>query len=391
MQTADRVPAVHRASGKALHMAFDLGDKYWHIAFGDGSGQRFVTVTAGDLAGLELEIDRAKKRFKLSSSIAVYSCYEAGRDGFWLHRRLESQGITNLVVDPASIEASRRKKQAKTDRIDARKLLRKLVQYLGGDHDVWSVLHVPTREQEHERRLMRHRSQLQDEINAHVNRIRSLLVLQGVKLKRVDESRLQQCMSSFGPAEQQELQFQMQRLTLAREQLEILQSQLKAPCPQPCSRSSTAAAVPKAGKYAREVHSKVQMLTQLKAVGETSARTLVTEFFWRDFHNRREVGAAAGLTSTPHNSGNSEREQGISKAGNSRIRDMMVELSWLWLRWQPQSQLSQWFNARWAVGKRRRKVGIVAVARRLLIALWRYLEDGVVPEGATLKPRQEAA
>jgi transposase len=408
---AAQAHSLHKTAkvpGKAMYMAFDLGSAEWHVAFGDGSRQRLVTLAAGDLATLECEIKRAKRMFKLPASTPLRSCYEAGRDGFWLHRHLEeTYGTdTNTVVDPASIEASRRKRRPKTDRIDARKLLRKEIQYDGGDNDVWAALHVPTRDQENERRLNRHREQLQKEISQHTNRIRSLAHLQKVAIPRLTKETIIEALAgeTFGWQEQQEVLFAADRLLLARQQLSVLEADQKQrldearqqmqvaaraqrpACTHPNKVNTVTEAAQSAADYGQEVTRKVLTLTLLKSIGDTSAWKLATEFFWRKFNNRREVGAAAGLTPTPHNSGNGEREQGISKTGSSAVRDLMVELSWLWLRWQPQSALSVWFRERWgAQSKRSRKAGIVALARKLLIALWRFLEFGLVPDGAILK------
>ena len=321
-------------------------------------------------------IARAKVRCHLPADAAVRSCYEAGRDGFWLHRWLTAQGIVNLVVDSASIEVNRRKRRAKTDRLDSDKLLSMLMRYYGGERRVWAVARIPTPEQEDERRLHRELADLRKERTAHSNRIRSLLVLHNLRVEHIGGRAWTrwwaQNAAQLPPGVRTEIERESERLSLVAKQIKMLEAQQR-----------------------REVRSGAQpaiaQLSRLAAIGIGSAWTLVKELFgWRQFHNRRELAGCLGLAPTPYASGTSNVEQGISKAGNRRARWLMVELAWSWLRFQPASQLSQWFNQRFAAAsKRMRRVGIVALARRLAIALWRYLEFGEIPPGATLKsPRQ---
>jgi transposase len=285
-------------------------------------------------------------------------------------------------VDSASIEVARRKKKKKTDRLDARKLLSMLIRYLGGERDFWSVVRVPSVEDEDERRVHRELLRLQKERGASSTRISSLLVTQGVVLKvsrsfprQLESLRLFDG-SELGVNLKQELLRQYERWLLADEHIRgIRKGQTR--------RRKEAWAEDFEGKPKLEM---VTALMLLCGVGERSAWPLVHEFFWRHFDNRRQVGAAAGLTGTPYNSGDSVKEQGISKAGNKRIRRLMVELSWFWLRYQPESAITIWFAERFARGsKRMRRVGIVAVARKLLIVFWKYLEFGEVPEGIRFK------
>jgi transposase len=361
-------------NASALYMALELSKKTWIVALGDGRRQRQVGVCAGDRGGLLERIRRAKEVFGLAAEVPVYSCYEAGRDGFWIHRWLQSEGVDNVVIDPLSIETNRRRRRAKTDRLDAERMLRKLLQYLGGDKQVWSVVRVPTVEEEDRRRLHRERDRLKKERGQHAVRINALLALHGQSDKlragfpeRVEGMR-QWDGSPLPPELRDELVREWERLELARQQKRQLEREINERTKQ--------AATPQ--------HQQVRMLAHLRGVGVVSSWALVMEFFgWRTFDNGKEVGGASGLAGTPGNSGDTQRERGITKTGNRSIRTLMVELAWCWLRHQPDSKLSRWFHERFSDRKR---VGIVALARKLLIAFWRYLEHGVVPEGARLKP-----
>ncbi len=361
----------------ALYMAMELSNRQWKLGFADRRHKvRRVTVEARNLIALQEQIGRAKVRFGLPEDARVFSCYEAGRDGFWLHRYLVSGGIHNQVLEPASIKVDRRRRRAKTDRLDVERMLMQLLRYLDGDTEELHVVRVPSAEQEDRRRLHREQLRLKDERKAHRTRINALLVTQGIDLKvRSDfRGRLERLTcwdgSPLGPDLKAELEREYIRLELVETQLRMLAVEQQ--------RRIEAWQSP-------EIQAIVQLMG-LRGIGLTGAWILTMEFFgWRDFHNRREVGSAAGLTGTPYDSGESEHEQGISKAGNVRIRWLMVQLAWDWLRYQPESQLSRWFGERFGEGKRRRRIGIVALARRLLIALWRYVDQGIVPEGARLK------
>jgi len=357
-----------------LYVAFELGEKTWKLSLGDGvrAPSRW-TVTAGNTAAVLTTIAKAKARCRLAANAPVRSCYEAGRDGFWLHRWLALHGITNLVVDPASIEVNRRARRAKTDRLDADKLLSMLMRYYGGERRVWAVARIPTPKQEDERRMHRELGRLRQERTAHSNRIRSLLVLHNLRVERIGGRAWARWWAEHAaqlwPGLRAEIERETERLALVARQistLEALQEQQVRSGVQPA----------------------IAVLARLAGIGTGSAWTLVKELFgWRQFHNRRDVAGCLGLAPTPYSSGASEVEQGISKAGNKRARWLMVELAWSWLRFQPTSQLSLWFNQRFAgAGKRLRRIGIVALARRLAIALWRYLQHGEIPLGATLKP-----
>ena len=361
-----------------LYIAFELSNKKWKLAFGNGERTRMKTIAAGDWSALRAEIERAKAKLHCATDARVVSCYEAGRDGFWIHRALQAEGIENYVVDSASIEVSRRKKRAKTDRIDAGALLRLLMRYLSGEKVALHPVRVPTVAEEDQRRLNRERDRLVKERGAHSARIKSLLVAHGIRLARLSAlPRLlltaKAAVTGYAlPADlKAELEREYERYVLVAQQVKALEQLQRE----------------RAASAERAAVQMVQQLRSLTGVGWQSGWILIMEFFsWRQFKNAKQVGACAGLTPTPYDSGDSTREQGISKAGNKRIRKLMVELAWLWLRYQPHSALSQWFEQRFGSGgKRMRRIGIVALARKLLIALWRYLEHGVLPEGAVLK------
>ncbi|MGD0749807.1 MAG: IS110 family transposase [Anaerolineales bacterium] len=362
-----------------LYMAIELSNEKWKLGFSIGFGQapRLRDLDARDLAGLVKEIHMAKERFGLPESAPVLSCYEAGRDGFWLHHYLQTQGVANLVVDSASIEVNRRKRRAKTDRMDVGKLLTMLMRYHHGEKKVWSIVHVPSPEDEDQRQLHRDLMALKAEQTHHINRMKGLLASQGVALpfqkdflSRLETVRLWDG-SPLPSALHARMKREYERYRLVKQQINQLELEREQVV---CT--STAPAV-----------EQVRQLLRLKGIGMNSAWVYVMEFFsWRGFHNRREVGCLAGLTPTPYQSGESNREQGISKAGNRRIRAMAIEIAWAWLRFQPDSQLSRWYQERFAQGgSRARRIGIVALARRLLVDLWQYLEKGALPEGACLK------
>lgn len=359
-------------SGAVLYMALELSDKQWKVAVSAGGMKaRQYVVEGGNGAELLAVIEKAKQRFGMVGPVKVVCCYEAGREGFWLHRWLVDAGIENRVVDSSSIEVNRRQRRAKTDRLDAAKLLSMLIRHWGGEKAVWQVLRVPARAEEDARRTHRELERLKGERTAHTNRIGSLLVLQGVRARNIGgrgwEARLAGYGRQLGAHEAAELERESARLKLVQEQMRAIgAAQLE---------------LLKSSPGLQIVH-----LARLMGIGVKSAWTLFYEFFWRRFANRREVGSCAGLTGTPYQSGESSREQGISKAGNKRIRWLMIELAWGWLRYQPDSELSRWYAKRFAHGgQRQRRIGIVALARRLLIAIWRYLEQGVIPAGARLK------
>jgi transposase len=370
--------AVHctQTAAPALYVAFELSWTNWKMAFTIGAGQppRIRTVPARCASLVLNEIKKAKLRFGLPNSAPVVSCYEAGRDGFWIHRFLTHEKVQNIVVDSASIEVSRRKRRAKSDRLDAVKLVSMLIRWHNGEKKVWSVVHVPTVADEDRRQLHRELIELKAERTGLLNRIKGLLA--GVGLTVLVDSKLPHRLGKLRqwdhaevpPALKGRILREFERLQLVARQIRELEAQ-----------------------RAREIREdpspqgeQIRRLMNLKGIGSNGAWLLVREFFsWRQIRNRRELASLAGLTPTPYNSGESQHEQGISKAGNRLVRWMMVQLAWGWLRYQPKSKLSRWYQRRFGQGKSRmRKVGIVALARKLLIALWRYLETGEVPAGA---------
>jgi transposase len=362
-----------------LYMAMELSNTQWKLGFTIGFGQqpRLRNLAARDLPALANEIHLAKVRFRLPENAPTLSCYEAGRDGFWLHRYLQAQGVTNLVVDSASIEVNRRKRRAKTDRMDVGKLLTMLMRYSMGEKKVWSVVHVPSLEEESRRQLHRELMAVKAERTHHINRLKGLLISQGVALpvKKDFLSRLEAVRlwdgSPLPAALNARLLREYERYQLTNHQINLLElSRVQV------VRTSTDPAV-----------EQVRQLLRFNGIGLNSAWLYVMEFFsWRNFKNRQEVGALAGLTPTPYQSGGSAKERGISKAGNRHIRAMAIEIAWAWLRYQPDSRLSRWYQERFAKGSSRvRRIGIVALARRLLIDLWKYLETGALPEGACLR------
>lgn len=363
-----------------LYMPFELSDTKWKIAFSDGNKKRLITMDARNLDQLQEEIEKAKDRFELDDDVGIVSCYEAGRDGFWLHRYLLSCGIENKVVDSSSIEVNRRKRRAKTDRIDAVKLLRMLMRYHGGERKVWSVVNVPGVEDEDGRNLNRELDVLKKERNMHRNRIGGLLIQHGIEVNNPSKKRFLEELETLRTWDSKEIPLDLKaRVVREHERLRFVEDQIRDLKREREERVETGATLSL---------QKVSQLRTLYGIGVTSSWDFVHEMFgWRKFKNRREVGAFPGLTPTPYDSGGSAHEQGISKAGRGRIRSLSIQISWGWLRFQPKSKISQWFNERYAGGgKRMRRIGIVAVARKLLIALWRYLEYGEIPEGARLRP-----
>ena len=367
------------AQRPVLYVAFELANSTWKMACSDGSKIRHVTVTAGDLAQVEGAILGAKRHFGMGDEVYTVSCYEAGRDGFWLDRYLHSCDLDNVVVDSASLEVDRRLRRTKTDRVDAGKLLRMLVRYHGGEKHLWRVVRVPSREDEDARHLHRELETLKRERTRHRNRIHGILIQQGLRINNPSKKKFVKELESLRTWDGLELPAEMKaRLVRTHARLRMVEEQIGSLVKEKTQRLQEENA-----KMAQ-----VAQLLRLPGIGPVSSWTFVMEFFgWRRFRNRREVAALAGLTPTPYDSGSRLREQGISKAGNRRVRTLAIEIAWTWLRFQPRSKLSRWFLDRFAAGgSRMRRIGIVALARRLLIDLWRFLEYGVVPEGAQIRP-----
>ena len=359
-----------------LYVALELGCDKWVLCSATQAAEkpRFRTVPARDLAKLQEEIAKAKARFGLPADAPVCTCYEAGRDGFWLHRALTKLGITNVVVDASSIEVNRRQKHVKSDPVDAAKLVNMLCRYHAGERKVWSVVNVPSVQDEDGRQLHRGMKDVQRQKTECSNRIKGLLASQG--LTAAVDAKFRTTLANLRDWADQPVPAGMQtRLLQEFAVWETLHRQ-ERDCANEQERQL------REGQDRRL--EQMRRLMGLKAVGARTAWILVMELFsWRAIKNGKELGALVGLTPVPFDSGKSQREQGISKAGNKHVRCLMVELAWMWLRWQPESALSQWYQRRFGAGnKRARKVGIVALARKLLIALWRFVDQGELPTGA---------
>lgn len=368
-----------------LAMSFELGASEWKMAFSPGLGQqpRLRTVAAGDLEAVRREIAAAKARFKLPADVRVVSCYEAGRDGFWIHRALEMLGVENKVVDSASIEVNRHAKRAKTDRLDAGKLLSQLLRWLAGETRALKIVRIPTQEEEDRRHLHRELKTVKGARTAVTNRIKGLLATVGVRVKEIAElpQVLERARLWNGDPLPQWLKARVEREWQEREQLQQRIATLEKQRRELLRKGKDSGS-----ECARKLY-------QLRGMGPNASWLYSLEFFaWRAFRNRRQIGALAGLTPTPYQSGADRREQGICKAGNRWMRALAIEIAWGWLRYQPESKLSRWYQERYGHGSPRlKKIGIVALARKLLIELWKYLETGEPPAGAVLKTQAQAA
>ncbi|MGY0570241.1 IS110 family RNA-guided transposase [Bradyrhizobium sp. RDM12] len=377
---SDGLAAIRTQFG-AIFVSLELSRSTWLVtSLSPGKGEKMSkrSVEAGDLAELLklfAELKR-KAQARTGESYPIITIQEAGLDGFWLHRALQQEGIESHVVDPASIATPRRRRRAKTDRLDGETLLRALLAYKRGEPRVCAMVVAPSPEAEDRRRLCRERRTLIAERIEHVNRIKGVLFAQGifgdVPLRRDRRARLEALRTGDGRMLPAHLKAQISR---ELDRLELLLDQIAA-----VEREQEALLV--VSKPAGEKADPVTMLLALKSMGPNFAAVLWTEAFWRQFANRRQVASYAGLAATPWRSGGIEREQGVSKAGNPRLRTTMIQLAWLWIRHQPQSALTQWFKAN---SQRGRKRTIVALARKLLVALWKYVTAGVVIEGAVMK------
>jgi transposase len=361
-----------------LYLALELGWDSWKLAFAAGPGPvpRQREMLARDVPSLMQEIAEAKRRLRLPADCIVMSCYEAGRDGFWLHRCLLAHGIRNVVVESSSIEVNRRRRRAKSDRLDAQKLLSMLLRYAGGETKVWSVVQVPTPEEEDARQLHRELLTLQKEATEHSNRIKGLLAAWGlaIQVDRHFPQKLKELRQWDGAPVPEGLR---QRLLREFERLQGVNRQV---------RQLEQQRVKEVREQDLPAIQQVRKLLTLRGIGLGSSWLYAQEFFaWRKFKNRKQVGSLAGLAPTPYASGQTDHEQGISKAGNKRLRWMAVEIAWGWLHFQPESPLSRWFYDRFGRGsKRQRRIGIVALARKLLVELWKFLQTDVPPVGAKL-------
>ena len=378
-------PAAIRTQFGAIFVSLELSRSTWLVtSLSPGKGEKMSkhSITAGDvpeLLKLFAELKR-KAEARTGESYPIITIQEAGLDGFWLHRVLQQEGIESHVVDPASIATPRRRRRAKTDRLDGETLLRALLAYKRGEPRVCAMVVAPSPEEEDRRRLCRERRTLIEERIVHANRIKGLLFAQGISdyapLRRDRRARLDALRTGDGRALPAHLKTQISR---ELDRLELLLDQIKA---VEAEQDVLLAEVSKPAGNKSAAPDSVTMLLALKGVGANFAAALWSEAFYRQFSNRRQLAAYAGLAPTPWRSGGIEREQGVSKAGNPRLRTTMIQLAWLWRRHQRQSALARWFEAH---SKRGRKSAIVALARKLLVALWKYLTAGVVIEGAKMK------
>jgi transposase len=371
--------------GAVVFVAMELSRSAWLLAAqGSPSGKTSShRLRSGDVTGLLALLHRLQARERQAcggGDVQVIVGHEAGYDGFWLQRRLTAEGITCRVMDPGSLQVNRRARRAKTDRLDAAMLLRALIAWCRGDRAACHMVQVPSVEREDARRTHRERQRLVTERVQHVNRITGLLATQGIDgyqpLRRDRWTGLGGLRTADGrelpPRLRREIERELKRLELVLDQLEAVEAERDAAVAAPAAEDADAA--------------KVAQLAKLGGIGTELATVLVREGLFRSFTNRKEVAAYAGLTPMPFASGERCREQGISKAGNPLLRKAMVELAWLWLRYQPDSALARWFTERVGATRGRvRKIAAVALARKLLVALWRYLTAGLVPEGARLK------
>jgi len=376
-------PAAIRTDLGAVFVSLELSRSTWLItSLSPGSGEKMSkhVVRGDDIAGLlkrllELK-ERARRRLRQDFPIIVIQ--EAGLDGFWIHRVLEQEGIESHVVDPASIMTARRRRRAKTDRIDGEALVRALLAHQRGEPRVCAMVRVPTPEEEDRRRVSRELKALTAERVRHVNRVKGLLFSQGISgyepLRRDRRARLEQHRTGDGRPLPDHLRRQINR---ELDRLELLLEQIKTVTAERDDLLASAAE--------GTVPTPATALLPLKGIGPDFASVLWQEGLFRHFDNRRQVAAYAGLAPTPWQSGSVDREQGVSKSGNPRLRTTMLQLAWLWLRHQPDSALSRWFHQRVGMHGRIRKVMITALARKLLVAFWRYVTAGVVIEGATMK------
>lgn len=369
---------------EVLAVSLELASKSWKVGLDDGKRRAPAVhgvndaTPEGRLEEAIAVIEKTKQKWGLAPGVRVVVVYEAGQDGFWVQRALSERGYEAVVVDAGSIPVERKSRRAKTDRLDAIRLVVALRGWLRGERDRMKVVRVPTVDAEGQRHLVRERGTLQKEIGQHRDRLRKLLgtvgcwgSIEGDLAGRLERGEMTGYGSSaLAAALRERLVRECARLKLAEEQLAQLERTLPEQLPE-------------------AVQQRMVQLMQLKAVGQVGAQRLLLELYWRQFNNRREVGACVGLVPQPYDSGESRVDQGISKAGNRRVRALLIEMAWMWLRWQPRSELAQWFAQRTRASgsnKRSKRMAIVAVARRLAILLWRYLKDGVLPKGVELKP-----
>jgi len=370
----------HKADDRVLAVALELSKASWKVAMSDARHHPRIKNADAQQPLERLEqvlalIKDARARWSLPEDVRVVVLYESGQDGFWIQRALATRGIETLVIDAASLPVERKARRAKTDRLDACRLVEALLGWLRGERQRFRVVRQPSVAQEDSRHWGRERQQLQREMQQHRDRMVKLLTTQGC-WEKFDRGFAQRLANGelrdwegkpLGATLQVRLQRELTRWQQARDQLKQLEQE-------------------RAERFSVQQQAQLTQLVQLRGVGPVSAQRLVLELFWRHFANARQLGACVGLVPQPYDSGTMRKDQGISKQGNRRVRALLIELAWMWLRYQPNSALSRWFASKvQGDSKRSRRVAIVALARRLLIALWRYLERGMPPEGSQLK------
>jgi transposase len=394
-----QAPSAVRTELTAIFISLELSQSKWLItslAPGNGEKMSKFIVAARDVAGLLARFAELQRKAEARTGrrFGFVVIQEAGLDGFWLHRALEAEGIESYVVDPASIAVPRRARRVKTDRIDGEMLLRTLLAYMRGDPRVCAMVRAPTPENEDRRRVSRERKALTNERIRHVNRIKGLLFGQGITgyepLRRDRRKQLDDLVTGDGRPlpfyMKQQIGRELDRIELLLEQIraveEIRDAMLTAAQPEAMLATSN---TQQAGGAISSHSSVPAMLIELKGIGPEIASVLWLEGLSRNFDNRRQVAAYAGLAASHWQSGNINNDQGVSKAGNPRLRSTLVQLAWLWVRHQPDSALSVWFKTRvMERGQKSKKPAIIALARKLLVALWKYVTAGVVIEGAVV-------
>jgi transposase len=374
-------------SETTVYVAVELSVSSWLVAARSASAEksRLHRIRGGDTTTLLALIAKLRLRAstKLGRAVDVACCFEAGRDGFWLHRLLTAHGIAAYVLEPTSILVNRRARRAKTDRLDAEGMLRVLAAWLAGDRQVCSMVRVPTPEEEDAKRPHREREHLVQERLRIENRIEALLFTQGIRKRpslrswvrdvaelRTGDGRELPCLLRI------ELERLRRRLVLALELIHEVEA----------DRAEALAATAD-----DKMTQKIAALQRLRGIGPNFAAVLVREVLYRSFANRRQLASYVGIAPMPYQSGGMDRDRSISRAGNPRARTTLIQLAWLWLRYQPGSALAAWFRERVGMLQgRTRRISIVAMARKLLIALWRYVETGVMPEGVEIRAEADA-
>lgn len=364
-----------------LAVSVEIAAAKWVVAsYGGGAGRirRKVLSQESEWTRFEAllqEVVEARQKLGIGPEARVVVAYEAGQEGFWLVRALRARGIEAEVIDPVSLQVDRRARRAKTDRLDAEALVLALWRWMGGDDRALRMVRVPSAADEDNREWQRERDRLMGEQRGCVDRIRKKLRTQGIWIALDRGERQQLRDGRLRRFDGQPLAPVLQAaLVIELDRAEAAQAKLKE-----WERKQAELSPPAVGR--------IDQLIQLRGIGPVSARQLALLLFWRTFGNRREVGACTGLVGVPYDSGEKRQDQGISKAGDPKLRSVLVELAWMWLRHQPDSAIAQWFVKRTqGAGKRGRRIMIVALARRLAIALWRYLAHGELPQGARLKP-----